>query len=202
MRAASALVGAALVIAADRCRPPKIGQDRTIDVDCSERNMQEDALPRMHAECGTDWVLRLDDDESIGEDAVSWLIRFARYPEDGKRTFCMPRMNLFGNERTYIAEEGLWPDLQTRLLRRDVSPHAHIHHGIDADYAVRWPILHHKFLVKDYEHRKKIAERYESLGAGMGLGPWFMRFSLPELAFPDGPKTKTINHHEDAGPKN
>ncbi len=44
---------------------------------------------------------------------------------------------------------------------------------------IEHPILHHKFLVKSYEERVKIAERYESISAGAGSAG-YLTFTLPE----------------------
>lgn len=183
-------IGCSFVIAFDRCEHKDYGQQRSVDVDCSRRGIVEDALVMAHEECGTDWIFRLDDDESIDDRAVSWLGRFMKYPEDGKRSFGMSRLNLFGSENRYIVEEGLYPDYQTRLLRSDINAPSEIHESPPADYTVDWPILHHKFLVKTYEQRRKTAEKYDSTRKGAGFGDWFLRFSLPEDAFSGGPNTK------------
>ena len=45
------------------------------------------------------------------------------------------------------------------------------------------PILHTKFLLKDYEERKAIAENYDSVRAEAGTGKVYLPFSLPEDSF-------------------
>jgi hypothetical protein len=126
------------------------------------------------------YILRIDDDESISAPMLDWLAG-RKYESFDNWTF--PRAHLWGDEKSYIVNSPLWPDYQTRLSARDKSGnrlaiHAPSPYGIGE--IAPCPILHHKFLVRDYEDRKRILDGYESKQEGAGSGD-FLPFSFPAV---------------------
>lgn len=124
------------------------------------------------------YILRIDDDESLSTPLLKWLAS-GQYRTHDNWTF--PRANLWGDEEHYIANPPLWPDYQTRLSIRSKSGgrlaiHAPSPYG--AGEIASCPILHHKFLVRTFDDRKRILDQYESMQEGAGSG--FIPFSLPE----------------------
>lgn len=187
------MLGVPWVLACDRCDPPSSPTpDAVVRVTAS--TVIEDVLADAHAACGTEWVLRLDDDETLSAPAVSWLWSWLRSDQTGVSVIGFPRANLWGGEGTMLAEEYMWPDPQMRLTRRGAETRSAIHQGLSPDRFSPAVILHHKFLVKSREDREAIARRYEATSAGCGLGEHYVRFSLPEVAFGDTPAvTETVH---------
>jgi glycosyltransferase involved in cell wall biosynthesis len=126
------------------------------------------------------YILRIDDDESISNPMFRWVVD-REYESADNWTF--PRAHLWGDEANYIVNSPLWPDSQTRLSIRAkaggrLAIHAPSPHG--AGEIAPCPILHHKFLVRDYEDRKRILDGYESKQRGAGSGD-FLPFSFPTV---------------------
>lgn len=127
----------------------------------------------------TPYVLRLDDDERMSQSLLWWL-KSGEYTRYDIVTF--PRANLWGDREHFLKEEPWWMDAQTRLgkvekmLGRD-----RIHKGNPAGSGITVPyaIEHHKFLVRDYAERLKIAEQYEKVQPGAGKGE-YLPYNLPE----------------------
>ncbi|RPI95498.1 MAG: hypothetical protein EHM40_02790 [Chloroflexi bacterium] len=138
----------------------------------------ESVLDEAVAMCHGDYVLRLDDDEMIGEDFVDWLSR----GEFDSGIYTFPRWNLWGDEKHYIVNDMLYPDLQTRLTAKELAGGRQtIHSGspFGIGMVMSFPILHYKYLVKSYAERKAIAQIYERIVPGAGFG-FYKIYSLPE----------------------
>lgn len=125
-----------------------------------------------------DYILRIDDDESISKPMLKWLASGVWASHDN---WTFPRAHLWGDETHYIADSPLWPDYQTRLSTKAKSGqrlaiHAPSPHG--AGEIAPCHILHHKFLVRSYEDRVRILDGYESMQEGAGKD--FISFSVPE----------------------
>jgi hypothetical protein len=146
------------------------------------RGFIESVLEECVVECKTKYILRLDDDEKCSPALVRWL-KEGKYRQQAHWKF--PRVHLWGDDRHFIAVAPLWPDHQTRLSLREQSGGRNTVHagspfggGTLCDH----PIEHHKFLVKTYDERKAIAERYDQIQQGAGTGGMVL-FNLPEVAF-------------------
>lgn len=139
----------------------------------------ESILDEVMKKVQTEYVLRLDDDERLSPALVEWL-RGEWYKEYEIVTF--PRANLWGDEYHFLSEYPWWMDEQTRLGKTSLMlGRNEIHQGNPngAGVTVPYVIEHHKFLIKDYAERLKIALLYESVRKGAGLGE-FLPFNLPE----------------------
>ena len=141
----------------------------------------------------SEYILRVDDDESISPAMLAWLAR-REYEKDSHWMF--PRLNLWQDAEHYISTPPLYPDYQTRLSTREKSGGRYaLHCGSPYGGGTLAPVSlhHHKFLTKSREERQAIADRYERLQVGAGVD--FMCFSVPETL---GSKL-TIKHISEAG---
>lgn len=138
----------------------------------------ESVLDKVIDRCEGEYIFRLDDDESISNGLSDW---FDYYDWNRHEIYTFPRYNLWLDEQHYIP--GLYPDNQIRFATKaksygrnkihNLSPHGFGYSVTEA------PILHHKFLIKDYDERKRIAEIYEKIQVGAGLGN-YLKYNLPE----------------------
>lgn len=180
-RALADILQAEFVVAYDRCEKPDCGADRYVPVEA--KFTCENVLAEAHSACAGDYVLRLDDDETLSPQGI---LCVAEAKLDG-RVFAFPRANLWGDEHHAIASGDLFPDCQTRLMPRERETRTQLHAGVSADLLLNGMILHHKFLVKGIDERRAIAARYEANHPGGGTGH-YLQFSVPEDAF-DGKLT-------------
>jgi hypothetical protein len=126
----------------------------------------------------TPYVLRLDDDEKASPAMVDWLYDRAYRADDHWK---FPRANLW-TLTTFINSPHLWPDTQTRLsVKTKAGGRGVIHAGSPYGGGRPAPVAieHHKFIVKTYEERLRIAERYDTISKGCGTGG-MIPFNLPE----------------------
>lgn len=167
-------------------------RNRVYHLDC--HGYIECVLDRAIDLCRGDYILRLDDDESISDGMHSWLLdrryltaphwRFRRaYLWGRAATDAAPStISSVSPVHTFIANPPLWPDYQTRLSTRAMSGGRHaIHAGSPYGPGELAPgvILHHKLLVKTLEEREAIGARYEAIQAGAGDA--VRAYSVPEL---------------------
>lgn len=122
----------------------------------------DEALTYTHG----DYILRIDDDESLSEGLVDWLKQEQYRSHDHWR---FPRPHLWQDEYHYLTSPYLYPDYQTRLSVRDksggrVGLHALSPYG--SGVLAPYPIYHHRFLVRNREQRKEIARKYELIEKG------------------------------------
>lgn len=130
-----------------------------------------------------DYVLRIDDDESLSRWMMEWL-KGKHYQSAASWKF--PRAHLAIDEEHYITNPPLWRDHQTRLSIRSLAGGRHtIHCGspFGGGTLAPVPLLHHKFLVKSLAQRAEIITRYERCQPGAGSN--FAVFSTPELVTDD-----------------
>lgn len=178
-RAVADMLSAEFVVAHDRCTPWACGADKYVPVKSS--GVIEDVLVEAHAACSGDYVLRLDDDETLSPQAI--LCIAAWLPEAGDtKVYAFPRANLWGDQWHAISSGDLFPDFQVRLMPRDRECRTKVHEGIAPDALFPGMILHHKFLLKSLAERRAIAARYEAKQAGCGSGH-YLQFSVPEDCF-------------------
>lgn len=178
------LLGARLVIgadgqaAADLCEPYA---DRLL-VQRSQGYL-ESVINQAVECCQGEYVLRIDDDELPSMGMVEWLQSGAFVTWDA---WLFARMNLWGDGRVFVANDPLWPDMQMRLARRELSGGwCGIHSRCPAaERAVfsRQVIVHYKFLVRSMAEREQMAARYDALRPGAGSGP-YRAYTLPEQTF-------------------
>ena len=164
----------------------------------------ESVLRRAHTSVQTTWCLRLDDDEEISPALLEWL-KGRQYLEE--RAWHIPTMALYPNEKTFLTNEPLYPDIHIRLTTwkyYDKVAEA-IHAGQPFLAAMCDKVIyHHKYLVESYQDRIKKAAHYDSLHEGAGTGV-HKPFTLPEDCFPnaivapvqDGNAYKPNNLHKD-----
>lgn len=107
--------------------------------------------------------------------------------------FAFPRCNVIEGDK-FILNKPLFPDLQTRLTKAEkAGGRKEIHAGspFGTGTVIPCAIMHDKFIVRSYEERKSIAENYESVKTGCGLGEHYRAFSLWEDFYKE-PKTRSI----------
>lgn len=134
-------------------------------------------------ECSGDYVLRLDDDEVVSPALEKWL--YEKGYEAGD-LFTFPRVYMYPDDEHILCNEGIYPDLQTRLgLKRKMLGVNFIHAGNPngCGRVKPYAIEHHKLLVKSFEQRKAIADRYEAIRKGAGTLPDYARYNLPEVIY-------------------
>lgn len=176
-RTLAELLNAELVLGADACEHG-LGDyaSKVVPVKCG--GYIERALDVVIERASGKWVFRLDDDETASPALVEWLKDGSYRSYD---VWSFPRANLWNGKA--ITTSPLWPDLQTRMTTRDkAGGRTQIHQGspFGAGHIAPVAILHHKFEVRSFEDRLKIAATYESVKPGCGFGPTFQPFNLPE----------------------
>ena len=127
----------------------------------------ESCLPRMAAGCSGEFVLRLDDDESLGGD---WdAPAFGAQDEAGFTHFLVPRRWLVPGQDCFISAGAWFPDLQLRLFRNDPAlirwpSDLHEHLAVDGAGAVLWDrwIDHHVLWQQTRAERARKCEAYRN----------------------------------------
>lgn len=182
MRKDADALGAELVIGIDRESAPKaIEALADVAVRVKSKGYVESVLDEVLKHCTGDYILRLDDDETISVALLDWLA--AEWYEAGE-VFAFVRPYFWGDERHFLP--ALLPDYQTRLsTKAKAGGRNEIHVGspYGTGQLVPFPIEHHKFLVKSRAEREAIAARYESIRPGAGTLPHFGMYNLPEMYF-------------------
>jgi len=133
--------------------------------------------------CTGDYLLRLDDDEVVSDALEDWL--YVRGYESGE-LYSFPRVYMIRDKQHVLMNEGMYPDLQTRLGKREKMlgiNHIHAGNPNGPGQVIPFAIEHHKLLVKSYEQRKAIADRYEAIRPGAGSLPEYARYNLPEMFY-------------------
>ena len=172
-------IGAEFVLGADHCEIAKSMADVVVPVESA--GYLESVLDDVVMWAMGGYVLRLDDDETISASMLGWLKSEYYKACD---VWAFPRANLL--EGKAITTPPLWPDLQTRLTTRSKSGgRTQIHQGSPHGTGTVAPvaILHHKFQVRSFDERLKIAANYESVKPGAGFSPTYQPYNLPERSF-------------------
>jgi len=142
----------------------------------------ESVLTSVYEDVKTTWAMRLDDDEEMSSGLVQW-IKDRKHMQSKK--WQVPTMNLYSPQE-YFVEKPLFPDIHLRLSTWKTHPKvSRVHDGFALAPLCPYSILHHKFVIKPYEERIKIAERYDLISEGAGTGT-HLPFNLPEDYFTDG----------------
>ncbi len=166
----------------DKAQQSDMGKlaDMAIDLPAHDVPLQEKVLDIAIEACSGAYVLRLDDDEAVSLALEDWLATGAY--QNG-RLYAFPRVYMYPDEQHVLANEGMYPDLQTRLGLKSLmfgvnSIHAGNPNG--PGLVVPYALDHHKLLVKSYEERKQIADRYEAIRPGAGYSFTYGRYNTPE----------------------
>lgn len=144
----------------------------SVVVPMQTRGYIESSLNDLAHHAKGDWILRIDDDETITPAMLKWLERRAYL---GHPAWSFPTAALWETNDKFITTPPFWPDTHVRLTHRSMAtdwpdePHGKpkwVNQARRAPVA----IAHHKFLVKSYEERRAIADKYESKLEGGGHG--------------------------------
>jgi hypothetical protein len=179
-------LGCELILGLDRERAQTAGYPCHNFIKLTADTLQENVVNEAVSFCTADYLLRLDDDEVVSPALENWLDG-GIYEMIGNKVYAFPRVYMWGDEDHILTNPGMWPDLQTRLGKRECMLgvdyiHAGNRHG--TGQIVPYAIEHHKFLVKTHEQRQAIADRYEAIRPGAGSRPEYARYNLPELFYP------------------
>ena len=95
-------------------------------------------------QCKCEWVLQIDSDEQLEEGAREEIENVISHAGPNVDAFCFPRMNFVLGK--WVRKANLYPDLQTRLFRRDTcrfqDKHVHAHIQVPREKV----ILQHQLL--------------------------------------------------------
>lgn len=184
-------VDARLVVGADAAPPAWLDEIACECIGLRSEGFIESVLDEAIAACDDGYVLRMDDDEKISRPMVRWLADGGYRDADH---WAFPRLHLWPDERHYVTNAPLWPDLQTRLsVKAKAGGRTRIHQGSPhgTGRIADCPIEHWKFIVRDREERERLVAHYEGLQSG--AGERFSPFSLPEL-FSDRISVGLVKH--------
>jgi len=176
MRYLADYLDAEFVLGADGCEEiAREYTDRVIPV--KSKGYLESVLQEVLDFCTGDYIFRLDDDERVSNSLFNW---FCDTPLTSP-TYSFRRLELYGDDQHYLAHQSLYPSVSPRLSTRQYAICKDNIHGHFVPYGevVEQPILHYKFLIKTYEERLEIANRYESIAKNAGLGSYKV-WTLPE----------------------
>lgn len=169
--------GAEYVLAVDGDADPPCDSDVLVRVGGGPRTylgaVLNDAIPA----CNGQYILRLDDDESVSIALLRWLADWMAGRVEHVQQYIFPRLNLWGDERHALAGFHYYPDWQGRLSTPDLARRSRIHEPWSGDARpVDAAILHHYFLLHDADalaERARIAEAIEpGAGANTDPGKW------------------------------
>lgn len=139
----------------------------------------EPHLPYLYDLPKTDWILRLDDDELLGEQFIQ---NYNGLMEQDVAAIWFPRYSMVPNFR-YLADKPMYPDYQLRMFRKgQITPRTEIHltpiiHGKSGTAEAH--IFHMKFLWKKRVEREALAKKYETIMPGAGSGN-YAAHQIPE----------------------
>lgn len=183
MQRLASVLGCEFVIGIDGpARDSQLGEFGTRSIKLPDHTvpLQEMVSDIAVNECKGRYVLRLDDDEAVSPALEKWLLKKGY---EGGSLFAFPRVYLYPDAGHVLANDGIYPDLQTRLgLRENMFGVDHIHagnrHGTGA--VIPYAIEHHSLIVKSHEQRLAIADRYEAIRPGAGKSNTYGRYLIPE----------------------
>lgn len=167
-------LNAEFVLGADGCEEKaREYTDRVIPV--VSKGYLESILQEVLNFCNGDYIFRLDDDERLSNSLYKWVHDIVLV----EPIYSFRRYELYKDENYYLT--ALHPSVSSRLTtKRWAVCHDMIHgHFVPYGTVIEHPILHYKFLVKSYEERLKLAEKYESITKNAGLGT-YKSYTLPE----------------------
>jgi hypothetical protein len=150
------------------------------------RDPSDSAIPWLHAQCRSDWILNVDDDEvpssALLRDLPQLLAADVTH-------WWLPRRWLVRDHETWLNEPPWVPDYQLRLYRNDPATlrfsdefHRPVVVSGPAGFA-RHPLWHLDCLLNSFERRREKALAYEHARRGMRVAGLAHNsaFYLPEL---------------------
>lgn len=165
-------------------------------IDLKANTLQENVSDEAVRACSRDWVLRLDDDETVSPALEAWIWQTG-HEVLGFKLYAFPRVYLIQDTGHYLTNEGIFPDLQTRLGKKEKMlgvNYIHAGNPNGTGQVIPYAIEHHKLLARTYKERQQIGARYEAIRAGAGSQPQYARYNLPELFYPELIITEYANH--------
>jgi hypothetical protein len=156
------------------------------ELNMTPNTLQDYVFDAVYKPCSGSWILRIDNDEIVSPALADWL-KTDKYTQLGY-LYAFPRIYLYGDEKHFITNPGMWPDLQTRLGRKELMMGCNgIHAGNPngTGRIVPYAIEHHTLIVKTLEERRKQAAFYEGIRKGAGTEPQWARYNLPEDFYPE-----------------
>jgi len=109
--------------------------------------------------CDTEYVLRIDDDETVSAELTAWLSEWVTDPDPAPQ-YTFPRAALWPDYAHRIDQPPWWPDPQARLATRELSRRDRLHEPWRGEEVyVPHPIVHHTYLCHDdaWHARRKAA---------------------------------------------
>ena len=164
------LLRAEYVIGCDRCNI-ECSTAKIVRLDASSCPTVETVLEEAVGACSGDWILRMDDDETLSLAMLGYMLA-----EDWSKLECIafPRAHLYVDEHHAIADPQWWPDWTMRLSPREYAVRHKLHEPAKkVTHLARAMMLHHNLLVRGREGRREVAERYcQILGTEMDDSYW------------------------------
>lgn len=180
-RAIASDLGAQFIVGAHgiaACDYANSGKD--IDGVLVEGSYFEELIDPVIRQCSGDYILRVDDDESLSEGLIEWLLSGEWYARD---SWFFSRRHLWPDTGSCISMQPYFPDFQARLsvkrqARRPVKIHAA--HAYPAYRAPGTAFFnHHVFLIRTREERKSTTAKYETIRTGKQFTPADVNVVLP-----------------------
>lgn len=147
------------------------------------QGLQEHMVAEVAAQCFGDWVLKLDDDETVSP-ALREFMLFYDWWQAGPQAYSFPYAWLWGDENHFITSPPFWVDPHGRLMRKAMMqdwPTGVHQNNPHTGVLVPVALCHHKFLVKSMAERREVARRYDGFVRGAGTGEYYGKFTLPEI---------------------
>lgn len=187
MRILADKLGCEFVVGMDKTESKaiKILADVAVKLPEHEVELQECVLDKAIEMCTGDYILRLDDDEKVSSALEHWILSRAYHLGE---LFAFPRVYMYPDTKHVLANDGVYPDLQTRLGKKEKMygvNHIHAGNPHGTGLVIPYAIEHHNLIAKSYKERQKIADRYESIKPGCGRSNTYGRYLIPEDIYPE-----------------
>jgi hypothetical protein len=153
------MLHAELVIGCDRC-DVDVPSAKKVTLDASACPVVETILEEAVSHCSGEYVLRLDDDETLSLAMFGYL---ASGDWVNHQAIAFPRAHLWQNESLMLTGSQWWPDVQMRLSLKKHAIRKVVHEGPPMiDSVVGASLLHHIWLVRTREERLDACRRYHA----------------------------------------
>lgn len=146
----------------------------------------ESAMAWMHAQCSAEWILRIDDDETLSADLLEQLPELIRARDVVQ--YWLARRWLYPDAGHWLDEWPWFPDFQGRLVRNDARlwfPGL-CHSSVVPTPPVRYldsGLYHLAHLLCGREEREQKVERYLAVDPALrvtGADPYLSSYYVPE----------------------
>lgn len=152
-----------------------------IAIQVETKGLQEHKITEVSGMCAGDWILKLDDDETVSPAMRDWLLAWKPGTE---AAYSFPYAWLWGDEQHFITAPPFWVDPHGRLMRKELMqdwPTGVHQNNPHTGPVVPVALCHHKFLVKSMDERREVARRYDGFMQGAGTGELYGKYTLPEV---------------------